>query len=60
MENIIIHPTTGHLGKKINLEILKNEFGNIQSISSIYQKIDNQYRYKITVIVSKEEHYEDF
>ena len=55
----IIYPTKGHLGKKIMFKILKNEFDNIQSISSVYQKIDEKYRYKITMIIAKEEHYED-
>ena len=55
----IIEPTTGNLGKKIMLNILNNESENIKSISSVYHKINTEMRFKITVIVSEEPHYED-
>jgi len=52
-------PTVGNLGKKVFIQELNNKIDDIQSISTIYNKIDKDTRYKITVIVSREEHYED-
>jgi hypothetical protein len=60
MECEIINQTTGNLGKKIFIQELKNDIENVQSVSTIYQKIDNETRYKITIVISKEQHYEDF
>jgi len=54
-----LNPTTGKLGKGITLQELKNNIENIKSISTIYQKINTEYRHKITIIVSEEKHYED-
>ena len=47
------------LENKMFLTFLLDKVDEIESISTIYQKIDTQYRYKISVIVSKEEHFED-
>ena len=59
IEENVIRPTTKSLYKCALLDILRDKVENIQSISTIYQKIDTQYRYKIDIIISKEEHYED-
>jgi hypothetical protein len=61
MENEnVISQTAGSLGKKIFIQELKNNIDNIESVSTVYQKIDTETRYKITIIISKECHYDDF
>jgi len=59
IEEKIIHQTTKKMYKCVLLDILRDKVDKIESISTIYQKIDTQYRYKIDIIISKEEHYED-
>jgi len=51
--------TTGDMGKKVLLSYLIDDIDNIQSVSSTYYKINNEERFKITVVVSKEPHFED-
>jgi len=58
-EENIIEPTSSNLGKRILTKELSIESDKIESVSSIYQKIDDKYRYKITIVISKEGHYED-
>ena len=58
-EENIIEPTSSNLGKRILTKELSIESDKIESVSSIYQKIDDKYRFKITIVISKEEHYED-
>ena len=55
-EEIVI-PTVGSLGKKVFIQELKNNIDSIKSISTVYQKKDDNTRYKITVIVSEEPDY---
>jgi len=54
-----IEPTTGNLGKKVFIKDINDNIENVKSVSSIYQKINNETRYKIVVIVIEENHYED-
>jgi hypothetical protein len=58
-ENCQIHQTTGSLAKKVIINTLKHDIEDIKSISTIYQKIDNNKRYKITIIISEEPDYTD-
>jgi len=58
-DETVIEPTTSRLGKNILIKELSIEADKIESVSSIYQNIDDKYRYKITIVISKEEHYED-
>jgi len=58
-EENIIEPTSSNLGKRILTKELSIESDKIESVSTIYQKIDDKHRYKITIAISKEEHYED-
>jgi len=55
----IIDPNVTTIGKNVMLQILNSEIKNIESISSVYHKIDKEKRYKITTIISVEPHYED-
>jgi len=57
-EENIIEPTTSNLAKRILINELSIEPDKIESVSSIYQKIDDKHRYKIIIVISKEEHYE--
>ena len=59
IEENILHQTTKKIYKCALLDILREKVENIESISTIYQKIDTQYKYKIDIIISKEEHYEN-
>ena len=59
MNENIIEPTTGNLGKKVFIKDINDNIENVKSVSSIYQKINNETRYKIVVIVIEENHYED-
>jgi uncharacterized protein YdeI (YjbR/CyaY-like superfamily) len=59
IEDNIRYSTTSKMKKTILIDEIKDKIDDIQSISTIYEKIDNQYRYNITIIVLKEEHYED-
>jgi phenylpyruvate tautomerase PptA (4-oxalocrotonate tautomerase family) len=54
-----IEPTTGNLGKKVLIKDITDNIEKVKSVSSIYQKIYNETRYKIVVIVIEENHYED-
>jgi len=58
-DETIIEPTASMLGKSILIKELSIEDDKIESVSSIYQNIDDKHRYKITIVISKEEHYED-
>jgi len=55
----IIEPTVSNIGKKILIKILNDEITNIESISTVYHKINYEERIKITTIISKETYYED-
>ena len=55
----VIDPNTSKTGKNIMLQILNTELENIESISTVYHKIDKKKRYKISIIITKEDHYED-
>ena len=59
IEENVIKPTTKLLYKCALLDILREKVEKIESISTIYQKIDTQYKYKIDIIISKVEHYEN-
>jgi len=58
-EENIIEPATSNLAKRILINELSIEADKIESVSTIYQKIDDKHRYKVTIAISKEEHYED-
>jgi hypothetical protein len=58
-ENFVMKPMNTELGINIVINELKKNIDKIESVSSIYQKIDNEYRYRIDIFITKEEHYED-
>ena len=58
-DETVIEPTASRIGKSILIKELNIVADKIESVSSIYQNIDDKYRYKITLVISKEEHYED-
>jgi len=58
-DETVIEPTASRLGKNILIKELNIETDKIESISTIYQKIDGNHRFKITIVITKEEHYEE-
>jgi hypothetical protein len=58
-ENMVLKPMSNDLGIGIAINELINNKDKIESVSSLYQKIDNQYRYRIDIFITKQEHYED-
>jgi hypothetical protein len=58
-ESIVLKPMNNELGIGIVINGLNKNKDKIENVNTIYQKIDSQYRYKIDIFITKEEHYED-
>lgn len=55
---VIVNPTVGNLGKKIFIQELKNNIDKIESVSTLYQRKDDQFRFRIDLFITKEEYFE--
>jgi hypothetical protein len=55
---VIVNPTVGSLGKKIFIQELKNNIDKIESVSTLYQRKDDQFRFRIDLFITKEEYFE--